>query len=54
MQIIKSSFKEFGITFDNYSRTSAKIHHETASDFFKDLYDHGKFIEETAAQLYDE
>jgi len=52
-QIIKSSFKEFGITFDNYSRTSAKIHHETASDFFKDLYDHGKFIEETAAQLYD-
>ena len=53
-QIIKSSFKEFGITFDNYSRTSAPIHHETASDFFKDLYEHGKFIEETSAQLYDE
>jgi methionyl-tRNA synthetase len=53
-EIIKSSFKEFGISFDNYSRTSAPIHHETASAFFKDLYDHGKFIEETSAQLYDE
>ena len=53
-QIIKSSFEEFGITFDNYSRTSAPIHHETASDFFKDLYQSGKFIEETSAQLYDE
>ena len=53
-EIIKASFKEFGITFDNYSRTSAPIHHETASDFFKDLYEHGKFIEETSAQLYDE
>ncbi len=53
-QIIKSSFEEFGITFDNYSRTSAPIHHETASEFFKDLYEHGKFIEETSAQLYDE
>lgn len=53
-QIIKSSFEEFGITFDNYSRTSAPIHHETASEFFRDLYDHGKFIEETSAQLYDE
>ena len=51
--IIKQSFKDFGITFDNYSRTSAKIHHETASDFFKELYDNGKFIEETSAQLYD-
>ena len=53
-EIIKSSFKEFGISFDNYSRTTAPIHHETASEFFKDLYDHGKFIEETSAQLYDE
>ena len=51
--IIKQSFKDFGITFDNYSRTSAKIHHETASEFFKELYDNGKFIEETSAQLYD-
>ncbi len=53
-EIIKSSFAAFGISFDNYSRTSARVHHETASAFFKDLYDHGKFIEETAAQLYDE
>lgn len=53
-EIIKRSFQEFGITFDNYSRTTAKVHHETASEFFKDLYDHDKFIEETSAQLYDE
>jgi len=53
-EIIKTSFKDFGITFDNYSRTSAKIHHDTASEFFKDLYQNGKFIEETSAQLYDE
>jgi len=52
-EIIKTSFEDFGISFDNYSRTTAKIHHETASDFFKDLYEHGKFIEETSAQLYD-
>ena len=52
--IIKQSFKDFGITFDNYSRTTAKIHHETASDFFKELNSKGKFIEETSAQLYDE
>jgi len=52
--IIKQSFKEFGISFDNYSRTSAKIHHETASEFFTTLYDKGEFIEETSEQLYDE
>ncbi len=51
--MIKTSFKEFGISFDNYSRTSAKIHHETASEFFKKLYNDGKFIEETNQQLYD-
>ena len=51
--IIKKSFEDFGITFDNYSRTSAKIHHETASDFFKKLYNDGKFIEEVTEQLYD-
>jgi len=51
--IIKKSFLDFGITFDNYSRTSAKIHHETASEFFKKLYEDGKFIEETTEQLYD-
>ena len=52
--IIKQSFLDFGISFDNYSRTSAKIHHETASEFFKTLYDKGEFIEEVTEQLYDE
>lgn len=51
--IIKKSFEDFGISFDNYSRTSAKIHHETASAFFKKLYDEGKFVEEVTEQLYD-
>lgn len=51
--IIKKSFTDFGIEFDNYSRTSAKVHHETASDFFKKLYENKKFIEETTEQLYD-
>lgn len=51
--IIKKSFTDFGITFDNYSRTSAKVHHETASGFFKKLYEQDDFIEETTAQLYD-
>ena len=52
--IIQKSFLDFGISFDNYSRTSAAIHHETASDFFKKLYEQGDFIEEVTAQLYDE
>ena len=52
--IIKKSFADFGISFDNYSRTSAKIHHDTASVFFKKLYDEGKFVEEVTSQLYDE
>jgi methionyl-tRNA synthetase len=51
--IIKQSFIDFGISFDNYSRTSAKIHHDTASAFFKTLYDKGDFIEEVTEQLYD-
>ena len=51
--IIKQSFADFGITFDNYSRTSSKVHHQTATDFFKKLYADGKFIEETTEQLYD-
>ncbi|GGD95569.1 methionine--tRNA ligase [Planktosalinus lacus] len=51
--IVKKSFEDFGITFDNYSRTSAKIHHETASEFFKKLHSDGKFIEEVTEQLYD-
>ncbi|NND62458.1 MAG: methionine--tRNA ligase [Flavobacteriaceae bacterium] len=52
--MIKESFEKFGITFDNYSRTSAKIHHETASEFFQKLYDDGKFVEEITEQLFDE
>jgi methionyl-tRNA synthetase len=52
--IIKRSFEEFGIAFDNYSRTSNKLHHETASAFFKTLYDAGKFVEEETEQLYDQ
>lgn len=52
--IIKQSFEDFGISYDNYSRTSAPIHHKTASNFFKTLYDKGEFIEETTEQLYDE
>ena len=51
--IIKKSFADFGISFDNYSRTSEKIHHETASQFFIDLYNKKEFTEETTAQLYD-
>lgn len=51
---IKKSFEDFGISFDNYSRTSAPIHHETASEFFKTLNSKDAFIEETTKQLYDE
>ena len=51
--IIKKSFADFGITFDNYSRTSAAIHHETASEYFKDLNAKGAFIEKVDQQLYD-
>lgn len=52
--IIKKSFAEFGISFDNYSRTSAEVHHQTASDFFKKLYEQDDFIEEETEQLFDE
>ncbi len=48
------AFKEFGISFDIYSRTSSKIHHETASEFFKTLYDKGAFTEQVTSQYYDE
>lgn len=51
--IIRKSFIDFGISFDNYSRTSAKIHHDTAQDFFKKLYEQGDFIEQVTEQLYD-
>ena len=52
--IIRQSFQDFGIEFDNYSRTSGKTHHKTASEFFKKLYEEGKFIEEVTEQLYDD
>ena len=51
--IIRKSFSDFGISFDNYSRTSAKIHHDTASEFFRTLNEKGDFIEEVTEQLYD-
>ncbi len=53
-KIIKESFQKFGISFDVYSRTSAKIHHETASEIFRKLYDTGKLIEKTSEQYFDE
>ena len=52
--INKKAFEDFGIAFDIYSRTSNKVHHETASEIFKTLYDKGVFIEKTSEQYYDE
>ena len=52
--IIKKSFENFGISFDVYSRTSAPIHHDTASEFFTKLYNNDKFVEKTNMQYYDE
>ena len=52
--LIKQSFADFGISFDVYSRTTSKIHHKFAADFFRKLYDEGKFIEQTSEQFYDE
>lgn len=52
--IIEKSFQDLGISFDVYSRTSADIHHKTASDFFEKLHKDGKFIEQTSEQYYDE
>ena len=51
--IIKKSFEEFGISFDNYSRTSSKTHHKMASEFFNDLNEKNIFIEKESEQLYD-
>ena len=51
--MIKDSFLEFGILFDNYSRTSSKIHHDTASEFFKELNQKNIFVEKESEQLYD-
>ena len=53
-ELNKKAFADFGISFDIYSRTSNKIHYETASQFFRKLYDQGEFIEKTASQYYDE
>lgn len=53
-KIIKDSFEELGISFDIYSRTSSATHAETASDFFRLLYDKGEFIEQETEQFYDE
>ena len=52
-ELIKTSFEQFGISFDVYSRTTSKIHHQFASDYFRKLYDEGKFIEQTTEQFYD-
>ncbi len=52
--IIKQSFKDFGIAFDIYSRTSSKVHYQTAAEFFRKLYDDGAFIEKTTEQYYDQ
>ena len=52
--IIKKSFEEFGISFDVYSRTTSKTHHKLAADFFKKLYEDGKFVEMESEQYYDE
>ena len=52
--LIKKSFEGFGISFDVYSRTTSKTHHQLASDFFRKLYEKGEFIEKTSEQYYDE
>ena len=51
--LIKDTFDSFGISFDNYSRTTAKIHHDTATDFFLKLNDSNQFLKEVTSQLYD-
>ncbi|MBD5215701.1 MAG: methionine--tRNA ligase [Bacteroidales bacterium] len=52
-KLIKESFEGLGISFDIYSRTTSDIHHDTASEFFRHLYDKGEFIERESMQLYD-
>jgi len=51
--IIKKAFADFGISFDIYSRTTSPTHYELASDFFKNLYDKGEFIEKSSKQYFD-
>lgn len=53
-KIIKKSFEDLGISFDEYSRTTSKAHYETASEFFLKMYEKGKFTEEISEQFYDE
>ena len=53
-KIIRNSFEKFNISFDNYSRTSYKIHHDTAQEIFKDLDNKNIFIEKESKQLYDD
>ncbi len=53
-ELIKESFARLGMSFDIYSRTTSEMHAKTASDFFRTLYDNGKFIEQTTMQYYDE
>ena len=53
-ELIKDSFQEFGISYDIYSRTTSKIHHKFAAEFFRKLYDEGKLVEKTTKQFYDE
>ena len=52
--LMRDAFAGFGIKFDHYSRTSSPLHHQTASEFFKTLYDKGVFVEEVTKQYYDE
>ncbi len=52
-ELIKRSFADFGISFNIYSRTTSAIHHQFASDYFRKLYDEGKFVEQTTEQFYD-
>ncbi len=53
-ELIKKSFAELGISYDIYSRTTSKTHHQFAAQFFRKLYDEGKLIEKTTKQFYDE
>ena len=54
MAIISESLSSWGIEFDNFSRTTKPIHHETAQEFFKTLYDNGVFVEQVTEQYYDQ
>ena len=53
-KLIKESFEGFGISFDAYGRTTSETHRQTASDFFRTLYDKGEFVEKESEQYYDE